>query len=303
MNRPDSLDRTLKYMTLGNDVPEQVVIIDQSEQLDVRKENESVLRSYEPDFGNVVYQYQNTPSLTKARNYGYTFATNEIIVFSDDDVDVRKDTFSNIASLFSNDSLAMAGGVNEGEEDAPASTMSSIFGMASIRKRNIGHMSRACYGRFPSTCGDQTPTEWAMGFFFAVRKSLMNRWSIRFDEKLKSYAYAEDLDFTYGYYLKAKAEKLHCVMSRQLIVKHNVSKEYRIPKRSHIFMTVLHRYYISHKYSLPCYELNNLWSNIGLYLLKLSKKERPSDLFDAQLFYYKYCNDILQGQFHSEKWQ
>lgn len=117
-------------------------------------------------------------------------------------------------------------------------TSPTLFGMASFRKRSMGHMARACYGVFPSSIGDMTSTEWAMGFFFVVRKSLMEKWHLRFDENLKSYAYAEDLDFTYGYYLKANAEKLRCIMSRKLVVRHNASREYRIPLRKHTFMLV-----------------------------------------------------------------
>ena len=141
-----------------------------------------------------------------------------------------------------------------------------------------------------------------MGFFFAVRKSLMDKWNARFDENLRSYAYAEDLDFSYGYYLHAENEDLSCFMSRSITVKHNVSKEYRIPKRNHIFMSVLHRYYISKKYNMPIYELHNLWCNFGIFIFKILKRERPVDMFDAQLFYYRHRTEILKGNFLNELW-
>lgn len=302
MNRPKSLNRTLKYLVEGTLVPQQVIVVDQSLNKEIRAENELILNNY-PQLISKVYKYQQEPSLTKARNYGFSFAENEIVVFLDDDVDVHNDTFEIINNFFEKDStIALIGGVNEGEENFHPSLISFILGMASYKKRAIGHVSRACYGRFPSLMGEKTPTEWAMGFFFAVRKSLVRKWKIRFDEKLLSYGYAEDLDFSYGYYLKATEERLKCIMSRLVMVKHNVSKEYRIPKRYHTFMSVLHRYYISNKYKMPMYEFYNLWCNLGILLFKILKNEKPKDMFDAQIFYYRHRKSILQGQFLNELW-
>lgn len=303
MNRPNSLSQTLEYISKGTCKPSQVIIVDQSQTEILQNRNKGLVDAYSKVLPNIEYHYQIEPSLTKARNFGFSFARNEVIVFSDDDVDVRKDTYENISYLFSDPSVAMVGGVQDGEKKSPPSTMSHMFGMASFKKRRIGHMARACYGVFPSSVGDLTPTEWAMGFFFAVRKSLMEKYHLCFDENLKSYAYAEDLDFTYGYYLRANAEKLKCFMSRKLVVRHNASKEYRIPQRKHTFMLVLHRYYISNKYQLPLYELNILWNSIGWYFFRLLKRETPKDLLDAQMFYFKHRCDVLHGCFHSDEWQ
>lgn len=301
MNRPESLNRTLKHMAEGNDIPQQIIVIDQSQDKNIRESNKNILNNY-PQIQSKIYEFQQIPSLTRARNKGFSHAINEIIVFSDDDVDVNINTFTSLVFLFKDNEIAMIGGINKGEENIKHSKMSYLLGMASYRKRTIGHISRACYGRFPNYVGEKTSTEWAMGFFFAVKKSLMEKWAIRFDEKLSSYAYAEDLDFSYGYYLKACQENLKCIMSRLITVRHNVSNEYRIPKRNHIFMSVLHRYYISNKYKLPMYELHNFCCNLGLFLFKIIKKERPIDILDAQLFYYRHRSDILQGIFHDELW-
>ena len=302
MNRPISLNRTLQYMVEGTFVPQQIIVVDQSQDEEIRMQNELILNHYS-QIKSKVYRYQQEPSLTKARNYGFRFAENEIIVFSDDDVDVHKDTFEIIKNFFEKDStIALIGGINEGDENFQPSLISFVLGMASYKKRTIGHVSRACYGRFPSLAGEKTPTEWAMGFFFAVRKSLVSKWKLRFDEKLLSYAYAEDLDFSYSYYLKATEDHLKCIMSKLVKVKHNVSKEYRIPKRYHTFMCVLHRYYISNKYKMPMYEFYNLWCNLGILLFKILKNEKSRDMFDAQIFYYRHRKDVLRGQFLNELW-
>lgn len=301
MNRPESLSRTLKYIANGIVIPDQVIIIDQSDDNDKRHSNEVIIKETKSQIPGIEYHFQLVTSLTKARNTGVSFARNEIIVFSDDDVDVQEETFANIESMMSNTNIAMIGGVQI-ETAGRASLASMILGMASFRKRRKGHMARACYGRFPDYCGNETPTEWAMGFFFVVRKSLMDKWHIRFDENLKSYAYAEDLDFTYGYYLNAKEEHLKCIMSKKIKVRHNASMEYRIPKRKHTFMTVLHRYYIGNKHNLPMFEACILWCNLGILFQKVFRKEAPKDFLDAQFFYFLYRKDVLKGLFHDELW-
>lgn len=44
---------------------------------------------------------------------------------------------------------------------------------------------------------------------------------------------------------------------------------------------------------MPLYELIILWNNNGWFLFKLLKREKPKDLFDAQMFYYKHRHDVL----------
>lgn len=301
MNRPESLDRTLRYMASGSDVPRQVIIIDQSQTEEKRQGNIQVANKYKSVFESVIAEYQQVPSLTKARNYGYTFATEEIIVFSDDDVDVRVDTFANVVKLMDN-KTSMLGGLQEGEEIYELSCLSFILGMGSYRKRNKGHVARSFYGQFPAKCEERTPSEWAMGFFFVVRKSLLDKWNIRFDEKLKSYAYAEDLDFTHAYYKRSCAEGLYCYMSNKLMVKHNISKEYRIPQRNATFMSILHRYYLAHKHNMPLCEIHNLLCNIGIFFGRIMHHEPATDVWDAQIFYFKNRRDVVNGCFHNESW-
>ena len=54
-------------------------------------------------------------------------------------------------------------------------------------------------GRYPAPVADMVATDWAMGYFFCVRRSCMERWDCWFDENLKRYAYAEDLDVSIRY--------------------------------------------------------------------------------------------------------
>ena len=121
----------------------------------------------------------------------------------------------------------------------------------------------------------------------------------RFDEHLQYYAYAEDLDFSYGVYQHADKCGKKCIFSNRLIVNHNVSTEYRTPTRKATFMNYLHRYYICKKYKLSTVKF--WWSNIGDFLFRLLKKESLFDYFRAISFLICNRKDISKGNFWYEK--
>ena len=302
MNRPDSLERTLNVMASSNGLPNQIIVVDQSETIEDRIKNELILRSFENKFIDVKYVIQNVPSLTKARNNGLAYVANEIVVMSDDDVDVKPDSFAHIHQLFQDETIAMVGGINELDNLAQQSLLGVLFGKSSYRKRYIGHVTKSVYGRFPLHCEETTPSEWAMGFFFVVRKSLTDRWGIRFDEHLQYYAYAEDLDFTYNYYKHAKKEGLKCIISSLLTVRHNVSTEYRIPTKKQTYMVILHRRYICAKHKMGLFaEIACIWCDFGDVLYRALHKQSILNVLSALFFYIKHRSDIKKGEFHYSK--
>lgn len=111
MNRPDSLKRTIEKITNCKILPSEVIVVDQSNDLSIAHTNCDILNRIS-NRTNVKYLYQEVPSLTKARNYGIRNATNEIIVCSDDDVDVRENTFEKIYDAMLDSSIAMIAGLD-----------------------------------------------------------------------------------------------------------------------------------------------------------------------------------------------
>ena len=131
------------------------------------------------------------------------------------------------------------------------------------------------------------------------RKSLVNKWHLEWDEKLIGYAYAEDLDFSYAYYKKAKQENLRCIMTNKVRVLHLASQEFRTPTRKHMFMYVLNRYYLSNKHHMGWKSMISmkLTNNVMVLFQKL-KGGNSKDLKDA-IHYLKYHKEeIKQGKFN-----
>lgn len=207
----------------------------------------------------------------------------DLVIQMDDDVDVKPDTLSSILKIFSNEKIAMLAGVNEGFNSKHRSLIGFLFWKKNWRKRNIGHVVKSMYGRFPENITKETPTEWAMGFFSVYRVSLIRKWNLNWDEKLTSYAYAEDLDFSYSYFKKAQKEGLKCIMSSLVIVKHNVTQEWRIPSRKHIYMTINNRRYLRKKHfgNSLLSKFAVCWADSGEYLRRLLSHEGAKDWKDA----------------------
>lgn len=303
MNRQASLLRTIRNIVGGQMMPEQIIIVDQSSSREIRHECEQNVT--ELLAGKTVAEYVclEVPSLTHARNVGLSKATQETIVFMDDDVDLKKDTIQNVKHLMEEDSIAMIAGIDENTPVA-YSKLGYIMGTKSLKSHAIGHVTYSVLGRFPDhEVRRETPTQWAMGFFFAIRKSLCDQWKMEFDENLKSYAYAEDLDFTYRYYVRASHAGLKCILTPQVKVVHNGSKEWRISDRKFTYMYVIHRIYLHHKFWGGRYAMMLKWSFFGMYLYKMLHHDNLMDYREALSFSRRYKSEIIRGNMCYELWE
>lgn len=298
LNRASSLARTLGFISKSSILPDEVIIIDQSP----RDTAEKIKELCDSQTLKIKYIHVTEPSSSKSRNIGLELCKNDIAIFMDDDVDIGIDTIRNILILFRDNSISMVGGIDSGSPPKKLSLPSLIFFRSSFFKRYKGHVSMAGYGVFPQNPQGKTSTEWAMGFFFAIRKSLAQKWGLKFDENLKYYAYAEDLDFTYRYFLKSREENLKCIMSTAATVLHNVSREYRLPSRQRTFIEICHRRYLMARHGNTILrQLIMLWSDIGAALMRAKRGEPTSDVFKAIAFAIKYRRDIKKGIFHYDK--
>lgn len=298
MNRPFALKRTIERYLSAKCVPSQIVVIDQSQQEKDIQTNRQFLDQINEI--NIVYYYQEEPSLTMARNMAIKFATEEIIICSDDDIDVYPDTLRNVYEIMHKSSVAMIAGIDDNMPISD-SKIGYLLGTKSYINRKRGHVTYSMLGRFPSVIVDTTETMWAMGFFFVIRKSLVEKWQLKWDEHLLGYAYAEDLDFSYSYYKRAKYEEWKCIITKMVRVLHLASQEYRTPSRKSTFMYVLHRYYLNNKHSRGI--LGNIaisWCNIWIYIQRKIKNQSAEDMLDAMKYYQKNKQNVLNGYFKYE---
>ena len=296
-NRSDAFQRTIAVMENSNRKPDEIIVVDQTK-------DEVLATKIKDTCANsglkIYYFHESEPSLTKARNVGLTKVTGDIVVFMDDDVDVKDNTFGLVEEIFSDTKVALLGGFNK-TTDSNQTFKGTLFGKSSFFKWHKGHVTKAVYGMFPKHCETQVETEWAMGFFFAIRKRYVDEWNLTFDENLKYYAYNEDMDFTYRFYLLSKNAGMKCLYDSRIVVDHRVSSEFRIPTRKATFMVCVHRRYLSNKlFGSLNSKLWTIWCDMGdmIFAFIRGRYEHACDIWKAMMFCCKYRNDIKVGNLH-----
>lgn len=280
LNRPNSLKSTLESYFSGVVVPNQVVVVDQSTSIEHQEINRTTLQLFSR-YSECLYFHLDHPSSTEARNLAFSNATGEIIVFSDDDIEVYPDTLANVKEKMADPRIAMIAGLDDNSKQS-RSRAGYLLGTKSFAKRNQGYVTRSMLGRYPPNVNGEVPTEWAMGYFFVVRAALVRKFGISWDEKLTSYAYAEDLDFSYTLFKRATPLGYQCILSDKVRVKHLGSLEYRVPSRKSTFMYVINRYYLAYKHhegrlSIPAIG----WADFWMVIFRLLKRQNAKELLDA----------------------
>lgn len=297
MNRSNSLFRTLTTISKSELIPDEIIIVDQSTIIEQREAIKNGIKELNL---NIIYIFQDTPSLTQARNSGFKIAKNEITVCMDDDVDVKENTFFRISNIMIDEKVSMIAGIdlNAGAE---SSKMGYLFGKKSYKNRKIGHVTGAMFSRIPKNISSQTETQWAMGYFFVVRRSLIIKWDMEWDEKFISYGFPEDLDFSYRYFKYSKEEGYSCILDPDVAVYHLVSKEWRATTRAVTFMFIINREYLSYKLGFNFISrIQTRWANLGIFFERLLKKDNCLDVIIAQFYCDKYRKDIKNGKLHTE---
>ncbi len=305
LNRPVSLKQTLTTYLVANYRPAQIIVVDQSTQPDIRKQNKQLLDNLPQDI-NGIYIHQAFPSSTHARNRALRVANQDIIIWSDDDIEIGTDILKNVYDIMQDSSVALIAGLNDYQPSHktihPTLTLSKkfigcIMGMYPWRQGKIGYVSLSIFGRFPKfPVKGEVPTQWAMGFFFVTRKHLLNQWNIYWDENLRSFAFEEDLDFSYSYYKHAQKEGLKCIYSDKVHVFHHPSTEYRIPSKHHTFMIICNRYYLAHKHKKGIISIMAMsWYNFWYLILRLVRNKQPEDVWQAICYCVKNHRAISKG--------
>lgn len=301
-NRISSLTKTLSSVFNSSVIPNEIIIVDQSNDANEHKIILSEFFKSKNYFNGKVITLSK-PSSTHARNVGMMEASNNVLVFMDDDVDVEINTFENLETLMNRNDIALVAGIDKLAKPNKA-FFPALFGLINLKKQNKGHIVKSFFGRYPTIVTNEVSTEWAMGYFFAIKKDLAEKWNIFFDENLGQYAYSEDADFSFSYFKKSKEAGLSCILSPQVKVSHLCSKEWRTSSKRHNYVLVFNRYYFVEKH-FGTFSARFLfwWSNIGLFFKKTLQNDNSKDFLNAMIYCIKYKNDIKKGELHRELYE
>lgn len=294
-NRVDTLEETLTALQACDPRPHEVLLIDQS-NAPFDEQICCMIEKYKNLY--VRYLHLENPSSAHARNVGIDECNGDIIVFMDDDVTVPNDIFAKITEVLIDSDIVMIAGIDLYSRQS-TSKLGYLFDMKSVKNRKIGHVTASMLGRFPTAAameGGQVETLWAMGFFFVVDKMLIDKYQLRFEERFKKYAYAEDLDFTQQYAKVAKQENRKSVIDMRICVKHRASQEWRSSSKTTTYMYIIHRMYLLYKNEANIGRwIAFWWSVVGMFLFRLLQKDNVKDYIGAVKLAVEHKSAISKG--------
>lgn len=298
-NRKQSLMTTINSYCNGTYIPNQIVIVDQSDK-NYKDEIQNELSKFSKT--EITYYYLEKPSLTSARNIGKKLAKYDIMICSDDDILVYEDTLKNIYEILNSENdIALIAGIDTRTQNVKVNKIQSILGYLFTRKnifKKTGHVTKSIFGTYPRNINKRVNTEWAMGYFFALRRELIiNKPHMDWDENLISYAYPEDLDFSYRFYRYIKEKNMKMILDPLVKVEHCTSREWRLTSQSQTLMYVINREYLAYKLfenDIVC-RIMTRWANIGEFCRRFMKNDNPLDIIKAQYVCDKYRKQIKLG--------
>lgn len=296
-NRPALLRQTLATITCGTLLPEEVIVVDQSR--DPAETKRLAVLFGKPIAFHVIHL--PVPSLTHARNEGLRKCSNDIVLFTDDDVLLGSDALERMLLLFTDRSVALVAAPDRRLQGATRRALPDIAGLIFARKKikePAGYMMKgAMLGRYPTDPLTLVPTEWAQGFFFALRRGIWQLSGLRFDENLPAYGYGEDLDFTRRFVAFARLRGMRAILDPAIHVEHLASSTGRMNNRRATSMYVLHRYYLSRKHfpMKHLYRLILVWSDVGELIRRLATRSGAIDLIVAYMYLFRHRSKAARG--------
>lgn len=206
-NRKEDLLVTLRSIIQQSCPPEEVVIVDQSQEsckeeiLELSRANGN-----EPD---LIYLWNRDISgLTEARAVGFKKSSGEIVFFLDDDITLDRNCIKNLLQTYQeNPHLGGIGGVDTSckERNLFWLLLSSLFSCGPFALRKGGWLFTGWVPHYyHSKLTALYPSRWFLGGIMSFKRHVVEE--VGFDEQLVGHGFADSKDFTF------RASKEHCLV-------------------------------------------------------------------------------------------
>jgi GT2 family glycosyltransferase len=305
--RAASLARTLGTIAAQTCQPVEVIVVDQSVG-PARADVQEAVRKIKETGLQVNYLWSEIRSSTSARNIGMSMASGDWVIFSDDDVDWPRDIVANLLrKLEAEPALAMIGArdlrVSQGRRSFFRRLPAALFLNDSLLTLKRGTVFASMQARYPQPVNGDMETEWATGYWFAVDRALVQRHSLRFDERMTRYAQAEDMLFSHQFYLASKLEGRRCIVSEQIAVHHLVTQEWREPDPFADLCGAWNRIYIASQLRTGASFWLSLasiyWASIHQGLVRIARRRGWIGHFRAYATAVWHLGQIRAGEFEA----
>jgi GT2 family glycosyltransferase len=274
LNRHDELIDTVRSLLAQTVLPEELCIVDSSEEPRARAEIEQLCA----EAGiRLEYVHPAPRGLTVQRNLGIERTTGDPVFLMDDDVSLAPNVHEEILAEYGRWGPEL-GGVRGAPADPPKVPRLVIlwrrfFGMGGWWPEGTGRMRPGFYVEGVSSSRDVRRLEYFEGWFMSYRREVFEHE--RFDESLAGYAYKEDIDFSHrvvkrGYVL---------VQTPKARIVHHKSPSDRLSAFDQQRMALANQFYL-HRKNMPQtlrYKAALWWALLGTLPFNVGKMLQTRD--------------------------
>lgn len=267
-NRPDDIDKTIKFLITSRNVPGKIIIIDQSKDKKTKKIVEKHMKKL-----SIEYLYCPVPSADISMNKGIVRARDRfpLLLTSGDDVDFFPGYMENIVKEFNGNRKIMAiGGTETDQEDYDFKNIKNIFENILLRifflpfKEDHKFRITSPYGHTssPKTNKEIKDAQWIPGFNTCWRSEVYQDYLW---PEIRGYNVIDDIDSSYRVYKKYGEESL--LITPKCKVHHRESPVARYNDKKRIFVN--HEDHFSYFYmhfNNPLGKIKLVWSLTGIIL-------------------------------------
>jgi len=273
-NRPDFLRDAVESLVAQTVLPEELCIVDSSDEASARKEIEELCASAGI---RLDYVHPAARGLTVQRNAGIDRTSGDPVFLIDDDVWLDPDVHEEILAEYERWGPEL-GGVRGSPVHPPNPAKRTIlwrklFGMGGWWPEASGRMRGGFFVEGVSASKDVRRLEYMNGWFMSYRREVFDK--VRFDEQLSGYAWKEDIDFSY----RVVKEGYVLVQTPHARIDHRKSDVERFTPFDHQRMNLANQFYL-HRKNMPQTIGNRAalwWALAGMFVLNAGKAVHTRD--------------------------
>jgi GT2 family glycosyltransferase len=273
-NRPDLLVEAVESLVAQTVLPEELCIVDSSEEAPRREEIERLCAAAGIELD---YVHPSPRGLTIQRNIGIDRTSGDPVFLIDDDVVLAEDVHEAVLAEYGRWGSEL-GGVRGAPVHPPNPGRLTIvwrrfFGMGGWWPEGSGRMRAGFFVEGVASSKSVRKLEYFNGWFMSFRRGVFEHE--RFDEKLAGYAFKEDIDFSYrvvkhGYVL---------VQTPKAMIVHHKTPSERLSPFDQQRMALANQFYL-HRKNMPQtlrYKAALWWALAGALPLNVGKVVQTRD--------------------------
>jgi GT2 family glycosyltransferase len=309
-NRADDLRDLFNSISEQTELPQEVIIADDSDNADTRELVEEIRKRF-LDMG-ISLKYLHNPSgtirsTTRAQNVGLRWAKTDYVLFLDDDVVLDKRFIEEILNVY--EKYPRAKGVQGYVTTArkPNSTSSRLSNLvykslfwSSYGKDDCRVLPSVCT-TYPYELSEIEECQWLSGCNQSYRREILENH--RFDEKLVGYAILDDLDLSYRLF-KKYPRSLYITPYAKVFHKRSIAS--RANPKALIYMRTAYRMYFFYKnieqspINKTIFTFSNLSLVVGQFIIETVRLLFKQDLGEKVNTSFSRCaKELVQSYIYA----